>query len=370
MADFEPCATRNSTQLNTWLFWAAADIRVQTGLVVIDRTKECILVVRSNTLETDALPRGEHEDFIALLGEPLRQAEVACGHKCRRLQLPKMEKKYINNFREAVTCLTDEMTTDTIYMTFGTLWVETSEQPWPDGFQLITFWYAAEVDFSNALLDGAPKPSPDPSARWVPLEDALDAIKGDKAGSTVLGVFKQLWEISKRPPDQRIGSVLDGPSAQRKSKLFLEVTGHSTGSSSAKRALSLIRPSHPRIARSRTAPKGSRRLSSDLALWHGNQSHEALLLQREHVPALDHLPSARELHDNVVLAYTLFDLAIARSHGRIQDVGHGDLYMLASSQPPKPWKEQLGHHFVTERTEDAPVARTTAFCSSDPSNGK
>lgn len=118
-----------------------------------------------------------------------------------------MEKKYINDFRGAVASITDETTTDPLHITFDTLWVENPDQRWPDGFQRLTFWFAARVDF-NSLPDNPPGSPLDLSARWVPLQDALAAIEGDEPGSTVLAIFKQLWENSKRPSDQR-GSMLE-----------------------------------------------------------------------------------------------------------------------------------------------------------------
>ncbi|KZV79875.1 hypothetical protein EXIGLDRAFT_756658 [Exidia glandulosa HHB12029] len=192
--------TQNSTRLLANVFWASADFRVQTGVVLIHPKQERVFMVYNKRLDMTTLPRGKSGDIDALLGSPAESVQAMCGHQCTLLPLPKLVKEYTEPEHEAIARIEDERSVDPFYITFDTLWVDTPTERWSQGYQLITFWYAAYVDG-----DISPNSTTrlDPSARWVPLQDVSAALKGDDFGSKIFGVFTQLWDYLKTPAEQR-----------------------------------------------------------------------------------------------------------------------------------------------------------------------
>ncbi|KZV80481.1 hypothetical protein EXIGLDRAFT_845485 [Exidia glandulosa HHB12029] len=196
--DYEFGRTQNTTPfLYSNAFWASPDFKVQTGVVVLDRKQERVLLVHNERLNMETFPREVSDDINALLCSPLRYAESVCGYRCHRLALPKLSKGYTEPDHKAIARITNEKTTEPFYMTFDTLFVDTPSERWPQGYQLITFWYAACVDWDSSHGSSGV----DPSAKWVPLSAASTVLKGDEFGTMVLHVFEQLWNHLNKPTE-------------------------------------------------------------------------------------------------------------------------------------------------------------------------
>ncbi|KZV81740.1 hypothetical protein EXIGLDRAFT_703388 [Exidia glandulosa HHB12029] len=144
--DYKVEPTQNSSQLTQYAFWASADFRIQTGVILLDQRQERVFFVKNNRLGVRTFPRGESGNIDALLGSPVLCVEAMCGYKCDQLALPVLAKEYREPDHKAVARIKDELSDDPFYVTFDTLWDHTTGEKWAQGYQLITYWYAAVVD--------------------------------------------------------------------------------------------------------------------------------------------------------------------------------------------------------------------------------
>ncbi|KZV80477.1 hypothetical protein EXIGLDRAFT_845482 [Exidia glandulosa HHB12029] len=199
--DYKVEPTQYSSQLTQYAFWASADFRMQTGVILLDKRQERVFFVKNGRLGVKTFPRGESGNIDALLGSPVLCANAMCGYKCDRLGLPVLTKEYREPDHKAVARVKDELSDDPFNVTFDTLWDHTTGEKWAQGYQLITYWYAAVVDWDHPLSDISRR---DPTAEWVPLKDAPAMLEGkDEMGSISFTVFRQLWDHLKRSGDGR-----------------------------------------------------------------------------------------------------------------------------------------------------------------------
>lgn len=70
---------------------------------------------------------------------------------------------------------------------------------WPDGYQLITYWYCGFIDREQSQLEPADE-SQQPQYMLVPLEDALarqDLKEKDLVAHAALAMFQAIWMVGK-----------------------------------------------------------------------------------------------------------------------------------------------------------------------------
>lgn len=209
-ASFDTARTGGQTNSAYILeFWCSQDLALESAAVIIDRERECVLLVRDPLRQIYTLPRGESDDLEALVSSPLQCAQEKTGLQCARLPLPRLDKKQIippdKNMRNAhaiATYARSISTTSAFYVSFGTLWRPLENSKYPDGFQRITFWYSGYINSdAHQHLPASTGPaldSAEPPCMFVPIPEALERIKDvDDHAWRALTISEALWKASK-----------------------------------------------------------------------------------------------------------------------------------------------------------------------------
>ncbi|EJD40726.1 hypothetical protein AURDEDRAFT_186875 [Auricularia subglabra TFB-10046 SS5] len=181
-----PVWTSNTTAMEMDAFWPAPDIFVQTGAVLFDPVRDCVLV-NSPPGSRDTLPQGTDDDIGALLRNPLACARI----ECERLDLPRLGKRYswVEGVEdpEAVTDVLKTTTTDPFMVTMRTHWdVKGPTISKSRGRQGMTYWYGGTFDSSL--------PSDAPNHIAVPVPEARERLKKDPYAFSVLNMFLELYQ--------------------------------------------------------------------------------------------------------------------------------------------------------------------------------
>ncbi|EJD40134.1 hypothetical protein AURDEDRAFT_170713 [Auricularia subglabra TFB-10046 SS5] len=198
-----PIPTENSSRFVTNAFWLSADCVVEIGAVLIDRRSECVLLVHDDARKQYILPRVTRKDFDVLLQAPFQAVGAKVGIPCTALALPRIEKKTLvppdGNWYNATAMeiySRTQTTTNPFHLSIGTLWTTDKTGKWPDGYQLITYWYGGEI---TALPEQRSAPSQQPGVRLATFDEALEMLKGkDDPAWSALSQFAVIWTNAKK----------------------------------------------------------------------------------------------------------------------------------------------------------------------------
>ncbi|EJD39545.1 hypothetical protein AURDEDRAFT_187297 [Auricularia subglabra TFB-10046 SS5] len=201
-----PVSTVSSSKMEAMAFWCASDFIQEIGAVIIDRDTDRVLLVYDELRRMYTLPRSLKEDDEDLLA-PLDGAQAKSGLRCSRLPLPRLTKRYIvppdknwDNLQAKTAYLPSELITDPFYVSFCTYWRKAKDVQWPDGYQLITYWFSGtiEVDNGEGLQLEPPDESQQPRYMLVSVQDALARLKNeDPAACGALSMFQAIWTVGK-----------------------------------------------------------------------------------------------------------------------------------------------------------------------------
>ncbi|EJD39539.1 hypothetical protein AURDEDRAFT_116091 [Auricularia subglabra TFB-10046 SS5] len=186
-------------------FWSASDFSQETGAVVIDRRTERVLFIFDEPRQMYTLPRSKMDNIEALMQSPLDSAQTKSGLRCSRLLLPRLAKRYIvppdknwDNVRAKTAYMPSQLTTDPFYVSFNTQWEKIEGVNWPDGYQVLTYWYGGIIDVDADSADElAPLDEPESQRspyQLLPIQAALSRLEGkDAVAHGALSMFSAIW---------------------------------------------------------------------------------------------------------------------------------------------------------------------------------
>lgn len=164
-----PVPTPTTTAIVRYSCWSAADFIVRTGVVVLDKQRNLVLMASSAKADVPlSLPRFIDDDAGKLLCHPLGNLESTCS----RLALPRMCKwyRYVDGSDKprADTVVRGGVTTNPFFVTFKSWWDHKGKTISKSlGRQDITFWFAGSFNATLGVPEGFVA---------VPVHDARDKL--------------------------------------------------------------------------------------------------------------------------------------------------------------------------------------------------